>query len=130
MVNIIALCGFAILTALISLILKNINSEYSVYVGLIGGCFILISLLTSVDQIQIFINNIIGIAGISNENFSLLIKAIGIGYISQFSSDVCKDAGVNNLSSKIEFAGKISILLLCIPVANNLLEIIKDFLGT
>lgn len=41
---------------------------------------------------------------------SILLKIIGITYIADFSSNVCKDAGYSAIAGQIEIFGKISIL--------------------
>ncbi len=61
--------------------------------------------------------------------FKLLIKIIGITYLAEFSADLCKDAGAGTLASQIELFGKLSILVLCMPIITSLLETIDYFLG-
>ncbi len=57
-----------------------------------------------------------------------LLKVVGIAYIAEFGSQVCKDANEEMVASKIEFAGKILILLLAVPIILLVLESIINFL--
>ena len=41
---------------------------------------------------------------------------IGITYIAEFASGICKDAGYGSLGSQIEIFGKLSILVTSMPV--------------
>ena len=50
-------------------------------------------------------------------------------YLAEFSSDLCKDAGAGALASQVELFGKLSILVLCMPIMTSLLETIEYFLG-
>ena len=61
--------------------------------------------------------------------FLTLIKMMGITYIGQFSSGICKDAGYQATASQIELFCKLSVMVLSIPVLMALLETIQEFLG-
>lgn len=61
----------------------------------------------------------------SGTSFSVYIetvlKAFGIGLISQVTSDVCRDCGENAIAARVELAAKASIMLLSLPVIKSLL---------
>ena len=59
-------------------------------------------------------------AGIPNKYIKILLKVIGISYISIFSSEICKDFGQANISEKIKLSGKILIICCSIPVISDL----------
>ena len=58
----------------------------------------------------------------------IVLKILAIAYLSTFCSEICKDAGATSIASKVEFAGKILILALAIPilmaVLNSILQIL------
>lgn len=58
----------------------------------------------------------------------ILLKIVGIAYISQFSSDICKDLGSQSLGKQIESAGKIAVLLIGIPVIQGVFDTMKELL--
>ena len=60
---------------------------------------------------------------------SILLKIIGITYIADFSSNVCKDAGYSAIAGQIEIFGKISIFVVSAPVLMALLDTIHDFMS-
>ena len=60
--------------------------------------------------------------------FLTLIKMMGITYIGQFSSGICKDAGYQATGVQIELFCRLSVLVLCIPVLMALLETVESFL--
>ena len=128
--SILTLAGLAVVAALLALMLKEHKADYAVYIGLSAGIAVLLLVLSDIEQVLTFLSGLSEMAGINDQEISLLFKALGIGYITQFAAEVCKDSGENGLSSKIELAGKVSILLLCLPVINSLLELVKTFLGS
>ena len=60
--------------------------------------------------------------------FTSVLKIIGVGYLVEFAGDICSEAGVSSVSNKILLAGKILILIMCLPIVKNLLEVILKFI--
>ena len=58
-----------------------------------------------------------------------LLKIIGITYIAEFASDLCKDAGYQTVAGQIQIFGKLSVLTISIPILSALLQTIQTFLG-
>ena len=58
-----------------------------------------------------------------------LMKIIGITYIAEFASDLCKDAGYQTVAGQIQIFGKLSVLTVSIPILTALLHTIQAFLG-
>ena len=54
---------------------------------------------------------------------------IGVTYIGQFSSGICKDAGYQATGAQIELFSKLSIMVMGMPVLLALLETIEGFLS-
>lgn len=117
--------GAAVLAAWV----KTVKPEYALWItvssGILLGLAVIMKLETIVKELhflqQYFANY--------TSYIKLLIKIVGITYLAEFSSDLCKDAGANTLASQIELFGKLSILVLCMPIMTSLLETIDYFLG-
>lgn len=123
----IAVVGVA--AALLAAWIKTIKSEYAVWILLGAGIFLGISV---VGKLEIIVEELRFLQGYFNSYASymkLLVKIIGITYLAEISADLCKDAGANTLASQIELFGKLSILVLCMPIMTSLLETIDYFLG-
>lgn len=117
--------GAAILAAW----MKTIKSEYAMWIliaaSLFTGASVILKLEIIVDELQFLQQYFSGY----ETYVKLLLKVIGITYLAEFSSDLCKDAGANAMASQIEMFGKLSILVLSMPVITSLLETIDYFLG-
>ena len=59
--------------------------------------------------------------------YEILFKIMGITYICEFASGICKDAGYSAISSQIEIVGKMLVLLSGIPVLIAVIETIKNY---
>ena len=69
------------------------------------------------------------LVGINGAGKSTLLKMIGITYIGQFSSGICKDAGYASTGAQIELFCRLSVMVLCMPVLLALLDTIQGFLA-
>lgn len=67
---------------------------------------------------------------IDNALLKILLKALGLCLIAQIASDICKDCGESALSTGVELAGKLSIVIMALPVAAQLIEISLEWINT
>ncbi len=54
----------------------------------------------------------------------ILLKMLGITYIAEFGSGLCRDAGYGAVGGQIEFYGKLMLLVVSMPIIENLIEVI------
>ncbi len=126
--EIISICLIGILAALISVMIKRYSPEYSVVISIIAGILILAIVFCRVKGIIDHIQKLLDSTNISLKYISVLFKSLGICFLTQFASDVCKDAGEIALSSKIEIAGKIAILIISLPLFEKITNIAIDLI--
>ena len=58
-----------------------------------------------------------------------MLKVIGTAYLAQFAADLCRDAGESAVAGKVELAGRVLILALCLPVLMSILEMVGSILS-
>ena len=63
-------------------------------------------------------------AGVGDGYFAVVLKVIGIAYLTQFGAQLCADAGEGTVAAKIELAGKILMMTAAAPVLIGLLELV------
>ena len=51
-----------------------------------------------------------------------VLKIIGIAYIAEFGAQIVRDAGLESIATKIEFAGKMLILVMAVPILSVIVE--------
>ena len=66
---------------------------------------------------------------IDGSYITTLLKMIGITYIGQFSSEICRDAGYSSTGAQIELFCRLSVMVLSMPVLLALLDTIQGFLA-
>lgn len=101
----------AVITILLSMLISKVNEEYKLYFILIFG---IVALLMIFSELKGPIGNMFNVFSNYNikiENFSLLLKIVGIAYICDFISLICKDLDYESIGKKIEMSGKLIILV-------------------
>lgn len=114
--EILAISGIALVSTVLCLTLKKYHPEYSMIVSIAAGLLILGTILSKIYPAISEIRSLVINAGLSSEYSSILLKTLGICFVTQFSSDCCKDAGESSLASKVELTGKLSIILIALPL--------------
>ena len=126
--EIIKVVSFALAALFIFMLLGERKKELAVLVAIIAGAIIFLALIDKLSEIINFINTIADKANIDMVYIGIVLKILAIAYLSTFCSEICKDAGATSIASKVEFAGKILILALAIPilmaVLNSILRIL------
>lgn len=117
----------AIVAVAIALFLKQSKPEYAYIFSLCTGIFLFYlcmdSFLNIADMIKLVSNEIEN----ADAYISMLLKIVGISYISEFCGGICKDAGYATIGKSVETAGKFCVLLMGIPIFLNLIDVIKEF---
>lgn len=122
----IAVVGIA--SVLMAVMLKGIKGEYSTYLVVTAGFFIFFYGVAKLETILDAIKTIQGYIKINNIYLTTLMKMIGITYVAEFASGICKDSGYGSIGTQIEIFGKLSILAVSMPILLALLETMQAFL--
>ncbi len=118
-----------ITAVLLAVQMKGTRAEYGTYLVMAAGCFIFFYGVSKMESILDAMRKIQEFVKINHVYLSTLIKMIGITYIAEFCSGICKDAGYGALGTQIEIFGKLSILAVGMPIVLALMETIQGFLA-
>ncbi len=128
MTELFKIIGVAFVTALSALLLKSTKPELSFAVTVTG---VIVMLLFIIDGIQSTISVFATIAqmtGIENGLIKVLVKIIGVGYLTEFGAGILNDFGSNAVADKVVLGGKITIVVLSLPILEGLLTMVRGFL--
>ena len=109
--------------------LKPLRQEYSVYLILAAG---LVIGFLSISRLELILDTVRAIGSqirVKNIYLGTLLKMVGITYIAEFASGICRDAGFSALGTQVEMFGELSILAVSAPVLQALLETLQVFLS-
>lgn len=108
--------------------LKQVKPEYSLLCLIIGSIVILLYILSYMTKVFVFFQEIVEKTGISYSLFVTMLKIVGLGYLIEFSANVCRDSGNNSIADKVVLAGKIMIFVVSMPIVSNLFEMIVELI--
>lgn len=123
--KVLAIC---LITAVLAIVLKQQKGEYALAVALAGGAVVTLYVLKGVWTPIEYIKAKLLSCGVKTEYFAVALKALGIGYVTGFIADVCRDSGQASLAAKAELAGKCAIFILSVPLISAVLETALSFL--
>ncbi len=117
----------ALIGVIMAMFLRTQRAEYSVFLSICIAVLILFCVLGLFSSAKEQLASISAFMTMDNQYYGLLFKMIGITYLCEFCSGICKDSGYQAIGSQIEIFGKISILLAGVPILMTLLETIQGF---
>ena len=125
--DIIKIVAFALVVLFFYMFLKEHKRSFAVNILIVAGIMIFIFMVPKISEVLGFVREIATDSGVVIAYIEIVLKILGISYLASFCSELCKDAGAGSLAAKVEFSGKIMILILAIPilmaVLNSILKI-------
>ena len=106
-------------------VLKSVKSEMTMLVAAGVSVLILFYILSGLSVIVEQLKMLQGYIGISGKYIGILVKMIGISYMTQLAADICRDNG----QSAVAVFCKITIAALGMPVVLTLFEVVTKCIG-
>ena len=128
MLEIFKIIGIGFVTAITAVLLKQTKPELSFAVTVTGILVILMCLIETLKTTLDIFSAIAQITGIENGLIKTLLKIVGVGYLTEFGAGILSDFGSNSIADKITLGGKITIVILSLPIINSLLTLMNGFL--
>lgn len=126
--NIGIIMSLLLVAVVLALSLKSRNPEISSIVSL-AVCLVIVGLcIERIRTILAGMNRIINYIHVDKVYLGILIKLLGIAYICEFAAGISKDAGYQAVASQIELVGKLTMLMVSMPVLMQVLNVILELL--
>lgn len=116
----IVLCGIVL-----SFIIKKDSPVISSCIILMLCVFIVIEVINGLSVIMGQISLLSHVIAIDGVYIKIIFKVLGIAYITQFTSDLCRDNGFSSAASQLEIMSRISIAALSVPIILALFETVN-----
>ena len=112
------ICALAVICVVMGVLIKQINSDISFAVRTVGSVMIFGVLFISTERL---IDSLQEVWAFGGEYTQIMIKALGIALLTHVTASICRDCGEGSVASGVEFAGKLEILFLCLPIIVKIL---------
>ena len=81
------------------------------------------------NPVMEFIGQVRLLGNLNGESFRILLKAVGIGIISEIAIQICQDSGNAALGKGLQLLASVVVLWLSLPLMQELLELVQKILG-
>lgn len=107
---------FGLVVTILIVIVRQQRPEYALQLSIMTGVIILTMMLGKINSIMTVMKQLATRANINLLYMDTVLKIIGIAYIAEFGAQICRDAGEGAVANKIEFAAKVIVMMLAIPI--------------
>lgn len=121
------ICG-VILGVLLAVKLKGIGSPLWVYLSLALSVWVFLYILNRLSFVLDFLDRVMSDIGLESGYFEILIKIVGISYLCEFASNICRESGFLAAAGQIEIGGKLTMMVMSMPILMAIVETITSVL--
>lgn len=127
--NVLAIAVLCLTATALCKIMDKYNKEYSFFISLTVCIILLVSVIVYISPVLEMAKDMFTGAGINPDNIEILVKALGICYLTQLAQDICKDNDQEAMATQAELVGKISLILLALPMLKTLVSIVNELIS-
>lgn len=98
------------------LLLKNAKPEFALLLSLCTCVVMMLGCVGVLAGVIDRLQELFSYAKLPGGYFSLLLKILGITYLADFGSALCKDAGQTAIAAQIDLAGRLVVISISLPV--------------
>lgn len=120
--------GIALVTTIMLLILRQEKPVMAVVLSIVFSVVIFTFMMGKMASVIGVMKELTQRAEINYFFFGTLLKILGVAYLGEFAAAICQDAGEQAVAKKVEFASKIIIAVLALPIMIAILESLMELL--
>ena len=116
-----------VIAAILATFLRRERGEIAIVIAIATGVLIFGCVISQVTVVLEFLNKMLEMVAIEESYYMQLLKMLGIAYVAEFASSICKDTGHQSIAGMIETFARISIVALSIPGILFLVDTLEQF---
>ncbi len=126
--DIVKLVSIAVFGLIIVVLVKKLNSDCAMYVSCALSVFITVFSIGILVPVFDYVKELE--KTVAYGSFAgILFKSAGICLLCSTASELCRDAGEGTTASKIEMAGKCTLITFSLPLIKTVFEYAKTFIS-
>jgi len=124
----IRICLLAVAGVTVITLIRKWNSDFLPLIRLCIAILFSAVILSVAAPLVSYLRNLTELSGVSGYA-EFLCKALGIAFLTQCCAELCRESGENGAANGVELVGKVEILLLSLPLINEILSTAKELLA-
>ena len=125
---ILKICAIALASVILISIIRIYKPELTVEAVLAASLILLIYIVGSIYYSFESLNELYQNISAGKSYFPVIVKCLGIAYLTEFTAALCDDAGEKSIAGKVELAGKIAVFFTALPVFQSLIDMLNHLL--
>ena len=118
----------ALITVILGLVLGKQSKDLGLILTMAACSMVCILALTYLEPVLEFLRELEAFSDLQNDMLGILLKAAGIGLVSEIAALICTDGGNASLGKALQMLGMGVILCLSLPIMRTMLELISKIL--
>ncbi len=128
MMGVLQLSGAALLSAFLVLVLRELRAPLALPLRVLAVLLLFGTALALCAPVLRRIEMLFSFAGAA-DYASVLLRAAGIAVLSELTASLCRELGEGGIAGGVLFFGKLEILVLCLPLVDEILSLAKEMLA-
>lgn len=121
--------GLILLTLILGLVLGRQQGDFALLLTTAACTMAAAAAISYLEPVVDFLRQLEQLGQLRGDMLGILLKAVGIGLVTQVAGMVCTDAGNGSLAKQLELLGSAAILYLTMPIFSALMTLIQEILG-
>ena len=127
--DLFAVVIFCITATVLALVLRQYRPEYAIFVSLACSVLVVLYLAQGIAQVMEELGELFSNTLLSEDLIQVVLKCLGVCILTELAGQTCRDAGENAIGAKIELAGKVTLVVVSMPLFERLLNVAGTLLN-
>lgn len=120
--------GYILIAVILCLVLSGQNKYFAALVSMLVCAIVAAAALRYLQPTLDFFRELQALGSWNSELLTVLLKAVGIGILTQVTVLICADSGNAALGKALQIMSTAIILWLSLPLFTELLELVNELL--
>ena len=117
------------LTVVLGIALSKQSKDIALILTMVVCCMILLAAVSYLQPVLGFIKRLQDMGQLDDKYGQILLKAVGIGLVTEFAVLICNDSGNSALGKSLQIAATVVVLWISLPLMESLLDLIERIMG-
>ncbi len=118
----------ALVGMMLAVIVGEMRRDLALWITVVTGIVLFLFGVGKFEAVADMLGELTDYVGIHDTYIVIVLKMMGIAYLSDFTASVCRDAGQGTIAGQVDFFGKISMILVSLPVLRSLLASLEKLI--
>lgn len=126
--DIVKVCAVCLVAAVLAKVIQPTNRDLAALLSISAVIFGAFCAIEGIYSVFGDIRSLLSGTYINEGYISLAFRALGICYVCELCAQSCRDCGETALGSVLDISGRVAISLMCLPLLDEFMEVVKKVL--